>query len=379
MKRIILPLIFLLLIGNIVNAQKVVSRNWTSFTQQIEISSDSEKKFKLIGSLKVEPADDKAWAGLWVRVDTKNDEPGFFDNMGDRPVKSSTWQEYTIEGTINKNSKSLNFGGLCLYNGKFYFDNLKLFIEGEDGKFQEMPILNGDFEKSVKNNEADSWYESIRSKNTVRVKEYTLSGTKDAATGKRALLITGSGIKVPDYEFGKIGKDNADNPQIDNMISMLEDLKGRLERIVKNLPQEHVDHLHDEKANRFGALVMHLAAAEVYYQKYTFGESKFDKEDPELWKVGLDLGDKAREQFKGKPISYYLDLFDKVRAETIKELRKRDDKWFKEVNAGNSMANQYAWFHVMEHQSSHLGQILFLRKRLPPVKKEVKIKEQVKN
>lgn len=379
MKRIILPIVFLLLLTNVLQAQKVVSRNWTSFTQQIEISSDSEKKFKLVGSIKVEPADGKAWAGLWARVDTNNDEPGFFDNMGDRPVKSNVWKEYTVEGTINKNSKSLNFGGLCLFNGKFYFDNFKLFIEGDDGKFQEIPILNGDFEKSIKNNEVDSWYESIRKKNTVRVKEYKLTANKDAASGKQALLITGSGIKVPEYEFGKIGKKNAENPQIDNMISMLEDLKSRLERIVKNLPQEHVDHLHDEKANRFGALVMHLAAAEVYYQKYTFGESIFDKEDPELWSVGLDLGDKAREQFKGKPMSYYLDLFDKVRAETMKQLRKRDDLWFKEVNAGKSLSNQWAWFHVMEHQSSHLGQILFLRKRLPPIKKEVKIKEQVKN
>jgi hypothetical protein len=30
------------------------------------------------------------------------------------------------------------------------------------------------------------------------------------------------------------------------------------------------------------------------------------------------------------------------------------------------MNNYYGWFHVMEHQSSHLGQILFLKKRIPP-------------
>ena len=57
------------------------------------------------------------------------------------------------------------------------------------------------------------------------------------------------------------------------MISMLEDLKARVERIVKDLPQEHVDHLHDVKANRIGALIMHLAAAEAYYQKYTFNKN----------------------------------------------------------------------------------------------------------
>lgn len=359
--------------------QKSISRDWTSFTQRIDITSDTKKKFKLTGNIKVNTNDKNAWAGLWARVDTKNDEPGFFDNMQDRGVKINLWKEYSIEGTIDKNSKYLNFGGLCLYNGEFFFDNLKLFIEDEKGKFQEIPILNGDFENPIINNQVKNWSESITSKKTVRIKEFNLTASKEAKSGKQSLLITGKGINIPKYESGKIGKDNADNPQIDNMISMLEDLKSRVERILKNLPQEHVDHLHDAKANRFGALVMHLAAAEVYYQKHTFGESIFDKENPKMWKAGLDLGDKGREMFKGKPINYYLDLFTKVRKKTIEELRKKDDIWFKKVNAGNSMSNQYSWFHVMEHQSSHLGQILFLRKRLPPIKKEVTIKETIKN
>ncbi len=359
--------------------EKSISRDWTSFTQRIDITSNSKKKFKLTGSIKVNSDDKNAWAGLWARVDTKNDEPGFFDNMQDRGVKINIWKEYTIEGSIDKNSKYLNFGGLCLYNGEFFFDNIKLFIEDEKGEFQEIPILNGDFEHPITNNQVKNWNESITSKKTVRIKEFNLTASKEAKSGKQALLITGKGINIPEYESGKIGKKNADNPQIDNMISMLEDLKGRVERVLKNLPQEHVDHLHDEKANRFGALVMHLAAAEVYYQKYTFGESIFNKENPKMWEAGLDLGDKGREMFKGKPISYYLDLFTKVRKKTIEELRKRDDTWFKKVNAGNSMSNQYSWFHVMEHQSSHLGQILFLRKRLPPIKKDVTIKETIKN
>lgn len=42
------------------------------------------------------------------------------------------------------------------------------------------------------------------------------------------------------------------------------------------------------------------------------------------------------------------------------------------------MSNHYAWFHVMEHQSSHLGQVLFLRKRIPP-EAELKIPETIKD
>ncbi len=357
-------------------SNNVISRNWTSFLQSIEVTSDKEAKFKLMGSLKVMPKDDKAWAGLWIEVETKNGELDSSDSMGER-VKTNVWKEYSIEGTINKNTKRLNFGGLCLYNGDFYFDNFKLFIENDKGVFQEVNIVNGNFEKQVVNNKIENWFESSNT-TIIRVKEFDISSSNDAISGKKSLLIKGSGIKIPKYEFGKIGKVNAENPQIDNMIAMLEDLKDRVESIVKDLPKEHVDHLHDEKSNRIGALVLHLAAAEVYYQKYTFGESVFDKKDPELWKVGLDLGDKGREMLKDKPISYYLELYDEVRKKTIEELRKRDDVWFKQVNAGKSISNQYAWFHVMEHQSSHLGQVLFLRKRLPPLNKEVKIKKELK-
>ncbi|WP_157578104.1 hypothetical protein [Tenacibaculum ovolyticum] len=101
-----------------------------------QLISIQKKKFKLIANLKVKPNDSKAWAGIWVRVDTKDGEPCFFDNMSDRKVKINQWKEYTIEGEIGKNSKSLRFGGLCLYNGEFLFDNFKLLIEGDNGKFQ---------------------------------------------------------------------------------------------------------------------------------------------------------------------------------------------------------------------------------------------------
>lgn len=378
-KKEIITFCLLLLALFSFSQQKTISRDWTSFTQTLNINSKNKKKFKVIGSMKVKTLDRMAWGGLWARVDTKDGEVGFFDNMNNRRVVNNQWQKYTIEGFINENSKSLNFGGLCSYNGDFYFDDIKLLIEDEKGNFQEVKFINNNFEKTITNNKIVGWNESINKKNSVRVKEYSLESSNDSFSGKKSLLIKGRGIKVPDQKWGYIGKEDAKNPEIESMISMLEDLKRRVERNVKSLPQEHVDHLHDPKANRIGSLIMHLAAAEAYYQKYTFGESLIDKKNKEEWEAGMDLDNKGRDLLKGKPISYYLDIYNNVRNKTIEELRKRNDKWFKSTNAGNSISNQYAWFHVMEHQSSHLGQILFLKKRLPELKKEVKIKETIKN
>lgn len=153
---------------------------------------------------------------------------------------------------------------------------------------------------------------------------------------------------------------------IGNMVVMLDNLKGRVERLVGHLNQEQTDYLIDEDANTVGALIYHLAATEAYYQVYTFENREFNEEERELWETALQLGDKARKQFKGKPIQYYLDLYDAVRTRTKELLKSKDDKWFAEKTG--AMSNHWAWFHVMEHQANHMGQLAFLTKRLPKTK-----------
>jgi len=129
----------------------------------------------------------------------------------------------------------------------------------------------------------------------------------------------------------------------------------------------------DDKANRIGALVMHLAAAEAYYQVYTFEGRDFNDEENKKWKVALDLGSEARKEFVGHPVEYYLNIYKQVRQKTIEELQKRDDEWLLQAAPGR-LSNYYSWFHIMEHQSSHLGQILLLKKRLP--KRESTLRKQ---
>ncbi|WP_296379475.1 hypothetical protein [Winogradskyella sp.] len=64
---------------------------------------------------------------------------------------------------------------------------------------------------------------------------------------------------------------------IGNMVSMLDGLKARVERIVKNMNQTSTDFLLDENANTPGAMIYHLAATEAYYQVYTFEGRAFNK------------------------------------------------------------------------------------------------------
>ena len=152
---------------------------------------------------------------------------------------------------------------------------------------------------------------------------------------------------------------------IGNMISMLENLRARIIRSVQDLNQEQTDFLLDDKANRIGAMIMHLAATEVYYQAYTFEGREMNDEEKAKWGVAMSLGEEAREEFTGKPISEYLDAWTQVRVKTQELLKEKDDKWFAKKTKGGQMNNYFAWFHVMEHQANHMGQINMLRSRLP--------------
>ncbi|MEM0576279.1 DUF664 domain-containing protein [Flavobacterium polysaccharolyticum] len=376
MKKLLSSLFFLIVLTIQAQKQVVISNDWVAFRQTVDIQTKVKKKFKVVASVKVETNEPKAWAGIWSRIDNKTDEVGFFDNMGDRPIKLNTWQTYTVEGTIDADSKALNFGGLCSYNGKFYFDKFELFIENAKGILEPYTIMNASFEMPLKNGEIQKWEFGTRKGKITKVKEYSAKLDKSAVAGNASLLLEGTGIVVK--ETGKIGNVEGASPQIGAMISMLEDLKSRVERTVKNMNQYETDYLHDEKANRIGSLIMHLAAAEKYYQVLTFENRDFTPDEKAKWGTALDLDKGGRDEWKGHEIQYYLDIYNEVRNKTISELKKRDDVWFNQLVMKEEITNHYCWFHVMEHQSSHLGQILFLKKRIPP-QKEVILEQKIKN
>ncbi|MEP2936465.1 MAG: DUF664 domain-containing protein [Gilvibacter sp.] len=153
------------------------------------------------------------------------------------------------------------------------------------------------------------------------------------------------------------------SPQIGAMISMLDDLKSRVTRSVANLDQAGTDFLLDEDANRVGAMILHLAATEKYYQLYTFENRGYNSEERKKWETALNLGAGARDVLKDKPIDYYLDIWNEVREETKRLLKTKDDDWFASRVKGSSMNNHWAWYHVMEHQANHMGQIRLIIKR----------------
>jgi methyltransferase (TIGR00027 family) len=159
--------------------------------------------------------------------------------------------------------------------------------------------------------------------------------------------------------------------QIGIFVSQLNWMRRAVLSRLGTLSQEDLDWLPEPEANSIGALLLHLAAADVYYRLNTCDGlpwGQFPDEVRLKWGPAMMLGETARVRIKGHDLSYYLSQLEETREKTLSELSKRDDAWFMEIDATwpwGPTNNFCKWFHVCEHESHHLGQIDLMLKRLP--------------
>jgi Protein of unknown function (DUF664) len=177
-----------------------------------------------------------------------------------------------------------------------------------------------------------------------------------------------------DAELFVVGPKKGCSPQIGTLVSQMAFMRWQVLHSVNGMSQKDLDFLLDDKANRIGALLMHLAAAERFYQVNTFEGVTPDK-IPDAWKekwgMPMELGEPARKGIVGNNLDYYLNILNETREKTLEEFRKRDDAWLMAVDKswGWGPTNNYCkWFHVTEHEANHNGQIKFLKSRLPGAK-----------
>ena len=155
-------------------------------------------------------------------------------------------------------------------------------------------------------------------------------------------------------------------PQIGRLVSMMNYARYTTVSAVAGLGVDELDYLHDPQSNSIGALLSHIAAAEVGYQAATFYARDLNGEETHEWGTAVDLGEKARREIRGHELDYYLARLEQVRAKTLAELGRREDLWLEEqtsFGSGQRVNNYFKWFHVLEHELNHGGQIRWLGRR----------------
>ena len=167
--------------------------SWTSESHTISVKGYEGHRFRMQAKVKAEAADDSAAARLWARVD-KAQGYGFFNNMDDRPVRSTDWKTYTIEGVIDPAAQQMVVGALVTLNGKFYYDDFKVEAETEKNKW--VPLYTADFENGM-----NGWSNSIGKGQAGINNLYKASVQPDRVSHSNVLVIEGT--DVPNYGNNK--------------------------------------------------------------------------------------------------------------------------------------------------------------------------------
>jgi uncharacterized damage-inducible protein DinB len=155
------------------------------------------------------------------------------------------------------------------------------------------------------------------------------------------------------------------SPTFSHLVSMMNYVRATTLEEVEGLSIEELDFLVHEEANSIGMLLGHMAAVERIYQIVTFEKRDPTEEEEETLSAGLELGEKGKAAFKGFDLEYYLADLQAVRKETYCEFHTLADDWlFEQTNWWwNEQGNNYfKWFHVLEDELNHRGQIRMIKK-----------------
>jgi uncharacterized damage-inducible protein DinB len=154
-------------------------------------------------------------------------------------------------------------------------------------------------------------------------------------------------------------------PTIGRLAAMLTHARQTTFAAVSGLAREQLDHLHDSRSNTIGALLAHVAAVERVYQVLTFEEREPSTSESAAWSAALTLGDEGRREIQGHELRFYTDDLRRTREATLVALAQRDDTWLEApLRITPDLNPHWAWFHVLEDEVSHRGQIRWLRGRL---------------
>ncbi|WP_161881708.1 DinB family protein [Deinococcus alpinitundrae] len=154
-------------------------------------------------------------------------------------------------------------------------------------------------------------------------------------------------------------------PQIGALVQMMAYARHTTLQAAEGLSVAELDAVPANFTNSIGMLLAHIAATDRIYQYLSF--EGVDPVEPLLPEYAPYLGAMTfgaeGERVRGRTLDELLSNLAAVRAVTLSNLAERDDAWLASPLFGD--ANQHwAWFHVMEDEVSHRGQIRLLRKAL---------------
>ena len=117
----------------------VTPRPTGTLNYRLNQTETREKRIRFKASIKAEFRDEHGQAVMWLREDLKSGETGVFENMMDRPIKTSDWTEHEIVVDISPNVKSVYLGFLTFGNGDVFVDDVVIEEVSKDVEVTSKP------------------------------------------------------------------------------------------------------------------------------------------------------------------------------------------------------------------------------------------------
>ncbi|KQU63627.1 hypothetical protein ASG66_04275 [Bacillus sp. Leaf406] len=159
--------------------------------------------------------------------------------------------------------------------------------------------------------------------------------------------------------------------QIGHLVSQMDYARKTTLDSIEGCTQEELDGLLSSGGNTIGALLLHMAAVEKGFQIEFFDGRQPNEDEWKEWGAAYELGTRGRKEIVGHPLSFYIETLRLVRERTLAVLADKSDEWlYEECRWDGHPSNHYfIWFHVMEDEINHRGQIRLMRKALQQERK----------
>ncbi|GAA4007226.1 DinB family protein [Deinococcus rubellus] len=161
-------------------------------------------------------------------------------------------------------------------------------------------------------------------------------------------------------------------PHIGALVQMMAYARFTTLQAVDGLSMDELDAVPTNFTNSIGMLLAHIAATDRMYQYLSFeGVDPMHENVAEYAEYAPYIGamtfGKKGEKVRGRTLDELLTDLDAVRTKTLTELAGRGDTWLASRLSAPDFDypnHHWAWFHVMEDEVSHRGQIRLIRKAL---------------
>ena len=143
------------------------------------------------------------------------------------------------------------------------------------------------------------------------------------------------------------------------LLAQMIEVRSKLLGIIDTITEETLDFTpSDRKIETIGTLLLHIAAVEWSWILEDIYEKEFDYEK---WKHAFPLRSTVNlPQLKKQGKKFYLKKLSKVRDKAFEKLSEEKNLSRIVTIKNNEYSIEWILFHLIEHESIHIGQINFL-------------------